>query len=495
MSETEESLQPSNKAILKALAIQLGVVQREAKELNIPTLVIVEGLDASMKGQILNQLLLEMDARTYKVHSTHASDSGANKYPLLNQFWKNTPARGMVQFLDRSAYYLVLDAWAEGKISDGQVDNYLEYIRQFEQQLHDDNVVVIKIFLTVSKKEQSRRLTKLEQNPKTTWRVTAKDWKRHRQYKSYLNTVTKFIDKSDHDFAPWTVISTDEFKEASIQVNQTIINRIHKEVEAVKNQQETEAIKKNWVPYNGHDYLAEVEFPGPMDRVEYKAALKEKQAIIHDLVHEVHYLQIPVVMVYCGSDAAGKGGCIKRLLQGMDPRGYDVIPVGAPTKEEFAQHYMWRFWKQMPRQGHISIFDRSWYGRVLVERVEGFCSNEEWERAYREMNETEKHLHEFGTIIIKFWLHIDKETQLERFKAREENPLKRWKITDEDWRNHKQWDRYIECVNEMIANTNTDYAPWNIVASTCKMRARLETLDTTIAALKAGIKKYKKPVM
>lgn len=493
MSDLENK--PSNKSILKELAIQLGVTQRDAKNLNIPTLILIEGLDASMKGEILNQMLLEMDARTYNVHSTHASSVEDSKYPLLKQFWNNTPSRGNIQFLDRSAYYLVLDAWAEGKISDEQVDNYLEYIRQFEQQLSDDNVVIIKIFLTVSKKEQFRRLTKLEQNPKTAWRVSSKDWKRHRQYKSYLKTVTEFVELSNHDFAPWKTINTDEFREASIEVYQTIIGRIQEEIEKVRAKADAKPTKPEWIPYKGYDYLADIKFPEPMDRAEYKNALKEKQAIIYDLTHEIHFLKIPVVMAYCGSDAAGKGGCIKRLLQGMDPRGYDVIPVGAPTKEEFAHHYMWRFWKEMPSQGHFSIFDRSWYGRVLVERVEGFCTNEEWKRAYREMNETEKHLSDFGAVVIKFWLHIDKDTQLERFKAREENPLKKWKITDEDWRNHKQWDKYIDAVNEMIDQTNTDYAPWNLIPSTCKMRARLMTLDVTIKALKNAIKNYRKSTL
>jgi polyphosphate kinase 2 (PPK2 family) len=188
-------------------------------------------------------------------------------------------------------------------------------------------------------------------------------------------------------------------------------------------------------------------------------------------------------MVYCGWDAAGKGGCIKRLLQGVDPRSFTVVPIAAPTKLELSHHYLWRFWKELPPRGKITIFDRSWYGRVLVERVERLCSNDEWQRAYDEMNAMERHLTDFGAVVIKFWLHIDQDTQLERFQAREENPFKQWKITDEDWRNREKFPKYEQAVNEMVHLTSTPYAPWNLIASNCKMHARIQTLDTFIEAI------------
>ncbi|MDQ8202884.1 hypothetical protein [Pelagicoccus sp. SDUM812003] len=495
MSDASESEKPS-KSVLKDLAIKLGVLQREANDLDIPVLVMIEALDASRKGKLLNQILLEIDSRSFKVYSTHASHQEPRRYPLLHRFWNNTPAKGKIQFYDRGPYYLALDTWAEGKLHDEQMESYWDDIVKFERQLHDSGVKIIKLFLTVPKKVQAKRLKKLESNPKTAWRVTAKDWRRNRQYKTLMGMVERMIQATDRDYAPWQVVDTQSFKGASIEIYNRIIDQLEKAIEEEKARQKPRNSKqrsKTWIPYKGTNYLAQTEFPEPMDRAEYKATLKKRQHTIHELAHEVHSHKVPVVIVFCGWDAAGKGGCIKRLVQSIDPRGYDVTPVAAPTRLELSHHYLWRFWKEMPQQGKIAIFDRSWYGRVLVERVERLCSNEEWQAAYQEMNEMESHLARFGTQIVKFWLHIDKETQLERFQARQENPLKQWKITDEDWRNREKWELYEEAVNEMIDKTNSAYAPWHIIPANCKMRARIQTLDTVIRSLRKGIKHAQLP--
>lgn len=490
VQENKVRMDTSKKSVLKDLSIKLAVVQRATQQYDIPVLVIIEGLDASSKGQLLNQVLLEIDSRAFKVYSTHASHKEPRQYPLLHRFWVNTPRRGMIQFYDRSPYYLVLDAWAEGNLHEGELEGYWEDIRTFERQLHDDGVQIVKLFLSIPKKEQARRFEKLEKNKKTAWRVTTKDWRRHRQYKVYMDCVEKMIKKTNQPFATWHMVDTKDFRPALIEVYNRIIDKLTPVVEASKNAAESnEKDFKIWIPYKGRDYLSKVEFPEPMERSLYKKALKERQESIHELVHEVHSKQIPVVMVFCGWDAAGKGGCIKRLVQSIDPRGYEVIPIAAPTKLELSHHYLWRFWKEMPPKGKITIFDRSWYGRVLVERVEGLCSNKEWQRAFQEIREMEEHLGDFGTAIIKFWLHIDRQTQLERFEARQENPLKRWKITDEDWRNREKWDRYEESVNEMLDKTHTDNAPWTIVPANCKMRARIKTLDTVVDTLSRFVKK------
>lgn len=482
----------SPKLKLKDLAIRLGVVQREAKELKIPALVIIEGLDASEKGSLLNQILLEMDSRAYEVYSTHATHKEPRAFPLLWRFWNNTPSRGRIQFYDRGPYYLVLDGWAETTIREKDLEKYWYHIRNFERQLNDDGVAIAKIFLTVPKKEQAKRFEKLESNPKTAWRVSSKDWRRHRQYKSYMEQVSKMVETTDAPYARWEVIDTKVIRDAAIKIYQAIIAKLEGAIEQKKSQVKKTA-DTSWVSYKGKNYLSQIRFKSPMERSKYKQELKLRQETINDLVHEVYSKKISVVMVYCGWDAAGKGGCIKRLVQGIDPRSYHVTPVGAPTSNELNHHYLWRFWERMPRRGRIEIFDRSWYGRVLVERVEKLCSNEEWQRAYDEINEMESHLNDFGTVIIKFWLQIDKETQFERFEARRENPLKQWKITEEDWRNREKWDLYEEAVNEMISKTDKPHAPWTIVPSVCKMRARIQTLDTIIDRLSEAIDKSKIP--
>ncbi|EDY83593.1 Polyphosphate kinase 2 family [Verrucomicrobiia bacterium DG1235] len=495
----EESTAPTeakpNKSVLKELALKLGVLQREAGKLGIPTLVTIEGLDASYKGRLLNQVLLDIDSRSFKVYSTHASHKEPRNYPLLHRFWNHTPDEGKIQFYDRGPYYLVLDSWAEGKLHEDELTGYWEDIVNFERQLHDSGVEIVKIFLTVPKKIQSKRFRRLEENPKTAWRVTPKDWRRNRQYNSYLSIVKKGIKATDRDYAKWHSVDTEHFKGALIEVYNRIID--HLQAAVTKKKLHRPIPKKTgtpnvWIPYQGHNYLADVKFKEPLERQHYKATLKERQDTLHELVHEIHSHQIPIVIVFCGWDAAGKGGCIKRLVQCIDPRGYDVTPIAAPSKIELSHHYLWRFWKEMPPRGKIAVFDRSWYGRVLVERVESLCANEEWQAAYQEINEMEQHLANFGTAIIKFWLHIDKDTQLERFKAREENPLKQWKITEEDWRNREKWDRYEESINEMVDKTNTSHAPWKIIPANCKMRARINVLDTVIATLRKAIKHSRK---
>jgi len=473
----------------KELAIRLGVLQREANQLGLPSVIVIEGIDGSGKGQLLNKLILEIDARTYNIYSTHAGDAPSREYPLLWRMWNHVPADGKVQFYDRSAYYLVLDAWAEGRLQKRAMPAYWKEIQRFERSLADAGTLIAKVFLTVSKKEQARRFKRLQNNSKTAWRVTDKDWRRHEQHDQYLERIEHMVKATDAPHAPWTLIDTDDLKDAKIELYETLIAAFERAVAARREEQATPPPPRDWVPYTGRNHLAEVDLSPSLERARYKVLLKERQAQMYQLAHQVHELKIPVVMAYCGWDAAGKGGCIKRLLQGIDPRSFTVVPVGAPTREELAHHYLWRFWKRMPPRGKFTIFDRSWYGRVLVERVEGLCSNAEWQRAYREMNEMEEHLTRFGAVVIKFWLQIDQDTQLARFRARQEDPLKQWKITDEDWRNREKADRYKEAVNEMLEKTHTSYAPWHVVASTSKEHARVETLDIAIRSLKAAIKR------
>lgn len=479
----DEQSRPSR----KDLAIRLGAVQREVADLDIPSVVVIEGLDGSGKGLLLNKLILEIDARAYDIYSTHASDKPARDYPMLWRMWNNTPVRGKLQFFDRSAYYLALNSWAENEIDEMEFDRCMDDIRRFEKQLADNGTLIVKILLSVSKKEQARRFRRYEKNPHMAWRVTAKDWRRHKQYGNYLDQARKMMAATDQPFAPWREIETDDLKKATTELYETVIAAFEMAVQTHKRVKKAPASRR-WVPYKGRDHLAGADLSATLERQHYKQLLKERQAEINDLAHQIHERKIPVVMAYCGWDAAGKGGCIKRLLQGVDPRSFKVVPIGAPTKLELSHHYLWRFWKEMPPRGKITIFDRSWYGRVLVERVEALCSNAEWQRAFDEINAMERHLTDFGTVVIKFWLHIDQDRQLRRFQDREENPYKQWKITDEDWRNRKKFPKYAQAVNEMIDRTNTPYAPWHLVPSNCKMHARIQTLDTFISSIRRQIK-------
>jgi polyphosphate kinase 2 (PPK2 family) len=224
-----------------------------------------------------------------------------------------------------------------------------------------------------------------------------------------------------------------------------------------------------------------------MSREEYQEHLAKLHKRLFRLEHRLYSARIPVVIGYEGVDAGGKGGNIKRLTRGLDPRGYEVVPTGAPTPFEKSHHYLWRFWRAVPKAGHITIFDRTWYGRVLVERVEGFCTQDEWERAYREINEFERQLADFGTVMLKFWLHIDQDEQLRRFEARRDTPEKQWKITDDDWRNREKWPRYKVAIVDMLNKTSTTYAPWTVLEANCKLYARIKALRTVADAMESAL--------
>lgn len=233
--------------------------------------------------------------------------------------------------------------------------------------------------------------------------------------------------------------------------------------------------------------LDKADLSPSLTRSEYDRIMKQHQKWMWDLEHQVYKKRLPVAIVFEGWDAAGKGGAIRRLARAMDPHGYEVVPFAAPNDVEKNHHYLWRFWKSIPKAGHITIFDRSWYGRVLVERVEGFCSEEEWQRAYGEINETEEHWASFGMVIIKFWLHIDRGEQLKRFTARQKNPEKKWKITDEDWRNRKKWNEYKRAIDEMLLLTDKPHARWTVVEANSKTYARIKIIKTVIQTIEDAL--------
>ena len=233
--------------------------------------------------------------------------------------------------------------------------------------------------------------------------------------------------------------------------------------------------------------LSEVNLTKALNEEEYRELLKKEQSTLKKLHNKIYRKKIPVVIAYEGWDAAGKGGNIRRVAEALDPRGYEVVPIAAPTADELAHQHLWRFWTKLPKDGHITIFDRTWYGRLMVERIEGFASEEQWKRAYQEINEFEEELERWGAVIIKFWLHFSKEEQLKRFELRQNTPEKQWKITDEDWRNREKWDQYVTAVDEMIAYTSTDFAPWHIIESEDKKFARIKALRTIINSIEGKL--------
>ena len=474
---------------LKALSEEVAFLQRRCRELRIPVLIVFEGLSAAGKGTLINRLIQPMDPRGFKVSCIRDPNVEESFRPFLWRFWSRTPSADRMAIFDRSWYRTILEQDVCGELDiNGLAKAYMD-IRAFERQLHDSGTLIVKFHLHLSKDEQSKRLGTIQGNPSTAWRVTEEVLERHQRYDNYIPAIERMISETSQPEAPWTVINADDLESATGETLASLVNQLQSYINLFEEgKQKVPAPKNKELPYfEDAPKISSANLDNDLDSETYFQLLKERQARIHELQNEAYRRRIPVVIVYEGQDAAGKGGNIRRLTQCMDPRGYEVIPVAAPNDLELAHHYLWRFWIEFPKAGHITIFDRSWYGRVLVERIEGFCKKGDWKRAFDEINEMEENFCNFGSVVIKFWVHIDKKEQLKRFRAREENPRKRWKLNDEDWRNREKWDLYEEAAQEMIDRTHTPNAPWTIIEGNCKRHARIQALDTVIEAISKRI--------
>ncbi len=489
------------------LEVRLGQLQRLCKELKIPVLIVFEGFGASGKGLQIGYLIQSMDPRGFQVFPIKNDTEEERMHPFMWRFWTKTPERGRIAIFDGSWYRRVLIDRFEKRTKEKDISRAFQSINSFEEQLSDDGNVIVKLFLDIDQKEQKKRFDKLAKNKETAWRVTQGDIERNARYGEYADMMEDMLFKTDKDYAPWTIIEATDRRFATVKIYTTVIKAMADQIEKVQRKKEEESTAKDagetsvsleasQVAREAEEELKELQVSilSKADlslrytQEEYKEKLKKLQKKMEKLHGELYRRRIPVVLGFEGWDAGGKGGAIKRLTQKMDPRGYVVNPTASPNDIEKAHHYLWRFWKAMPKDGHVAIFDRTWYGRVMVERIEGFCTKEEWQRAYKEINDMEKDLHDAGAIVIKFWMHIDKDEQERRFRERQENPEKQWKITDEDWRNREKWDQYEDSVNEMLLRTSTDYAPWVVVEGNDKYYARIKVLSTVVNAIEERLK-------
>ena len=369
----------------------------------------------------------------------------------------------------------------------------MESVKIFERQLHDDGYLILKFFLHIGQREQKKRFDKLLSSKDTAWRVSLNDLEQNRRYNEYYQIIDGILEETNTDYAPWHVIGSEDKYSALAEIYHILVDGIGAAVEASR--EGKRSAPKKAVPIVVSDHfklvkepkLSEVNLTKALNEEEYRELLKKEQSTLKKLHNKIYRKKIPVVIAYEGWDAAGKGGNIRRVAEALDPRGYEVVPIAAPTADELAHQHLWRFWTKLPKDGHITIFDRTWYGRLMVERIEGFASEEQWKRAYQEINEFEEELERWGAVIIKFWLHFSKEEQLKRFELRQNTPEKQWKITDEDWRNREKWDQYVTAVDEMIAYTSTDFAPWHIIESEDKKFARIKALRTIINSIEGKL--------
>ena len=469
---------------------ELAYLQRKCRELEIPVLIVVEGLSAAGKGTIINRMIQPMDPRGFKVSCIASPNRDEQMRPFLWRFWRRTPSADRMAIFDRSWYRNLLDVEIANQLNEADLKKAYSDVRAFERQLKDGGTVILKFFLEISKKEQAARLAVLQENPATAWRVSDAVLQRHSRYNDYVKAVAKMFRETDlADESPWHKISSESAKVATSLVLRHLVDALTARVKERKKGICVQAGKQplELPAFPKSPSFKDADMSLGLRKREYLKKLESRQDRIQELHHELYRLRIPLVIVYEGWDASGKGGNIRRLTEKMDPRGYEVIPVSAPNDVEKAHHYLWRFWTEFPKAGHITIFDRSWYGRVLVERVEGFCSETDWKQAYNEINEMEDNFRHFGSIVLKFWVHIDKDEQLKRFRAREANPHKRWKLHEEDWRNREKWHLYEEAAEEMFLRTHAPKSPWSIIEGNCKRYARIKALDVVIEAIEKKI--------
>ena len=503
------------------LVARLSLLQQQAHRNNVPIIVVFEGWEAAGKGSRIGDLTANLDPRTFNVYSTEKPVGHEKRKPFMERFWTKIGAHGSMTIFDRSWYSRIAALLAEkskkkrlklkqdefglpldrlpipyGGEEMSEVEAMIASIATFEKQFADDGYIIVKFFLHISKEEQKKRLDRLAANEETRWRATKQDYRENENYERYYAVFDRTLEKTNYPYAPWHVISGMDNRAANLEIMYTLADAIERGLgrKSVRNSLEKAAIVAESKLATADDLIStfplvkvpgldDVTYDNTITNEAYRDQLKAEQKrlrLYHDMLHERH---IPLLIAYEGWDAAGKGSNIKRITKGLDARGYRVMASAAPSWEEQHHPFLWRYWATLPRNGHVAIYDRSWYGRVLVERVEGLASAPEWRRAYDEINEFEWELQQWGAILIKFWVNVSQDEQLRRFEDRQNNPLKSWKLTEEDWRNREKYPQYKTAVEDMLRLTSTEYAPWQIIESDSKYFARVKALRAVNEAI------------
>lgn len=486
------------KAQLPDLRAELLQFQFALGQTKHPVIIIISGVDAAGRGDVVNALNEWLDTRGLQTVSFEAATDEEAERPPYWRYWMSLPGRGRIGVYFGAWYVDPIQQYAYGEIDQARMDDELTKIRRFENLLVDDGAVILKFWLHLSKKDQSKRLKKMEKDPHAVRRVSERDWKHVELYDKFAEAAERAIRHTDAGDAPWLLVEATDPLYRDLTVGRTVLKTLRKllEVDAITAGHPHERKDEEAVPTSPQTLLSltdspkaaltvldHVDLTQSLSKKDYNKQLQHYQARINRLAWAAHAKKHSSILVFEGWDAGGKGGAIRRMTQAMDARLYQVISVAAPTDEERARHYLWRFWRHIPRAGRFTFYDRSWYGRVLVERVEGFAKEHEWMRSYLEINNFEEMLVNHGISIFKFWIHISLEEQLRRFEEREKVAYKRHKITDEDWRNREKWNDYKIAVNEMVARTSTNYAPWTLVAGEDKRFARIQVLKTVCEEL------------
>jgi AMP-polyphosphate phosphotransferase len=472
----------------------LDAQRRLREEARFPVIIVFAGVDGAGKSETVHLLNEWMDPRWIGTTAFGEPSDEELERPEFWRYWRVLPPRGRVGFYLSSWYSGPLLDRVYRRIKPAEFDDRLNRIAQFEHALAEDGALILKFWMHLSRSAHRKRLQKLENDPLTRWRVNKLQWRHWRMRRKFIVAAERIIERTSTGRAPWTIVEGLDARYRTMTIVTAIRDAIRDRLTApprssnpVPSPAAPEKPGKSRRPAKRRTILEHLDMAQKIGKDAFEKQLEERQGRLNRLHRKSATKGISTILVFEGWDAAGKGGAIRRVTAALDARASRVVPIAAPTDEERAHHYLWRFWRHLPRQGLVTIFDRSWYGRVLVERVEAFATPAEWRRAYAEINQFEDQLLGHGIVPVKYWIHITKDEQLRRFKAREQSDVKRWKITAEDWRNRAKGHAYEEAVTEMVARTSTRQAPWTLVEGNDKHYTRIRVLQTVCERLKGAL--------
>ena len=455
-------------------------------------IVLINGIEGAGKGETVKLLSEWMDPRLIEVRTFDSQTDEDLAHAPAWRYWRQLPAKGRMGVFFGNWYSQMLQGRVHGLFKNAVLDQAIAGAERLEKMLCNEGAVIFKFWFHLSKKQMKERLQTLKDDPLHSWRISPLDWQQSKTYDKFVRYGERAIRRTSRDYAPWNIVEGMDPHYRSLTVGRILLDGLQAALQTAK-----VAARPAGVPplpdKQGELTLLDcLDMTQHLEKDDYQEQLITEQARLSGLMRDKRMRRHSLIAVFEGNDAAGKGGSIRRVAAALDPRQYSIVPIAAPSEDERAQPYLWRFWRQVPARGKFTIFDRSWYGRVLVERVEGFCTPADWMRAYGEINDFEEQLTAAGAIVVKFWLAIDKDTQLERFQEREEIPFKRFKITEEDWHNREKWDLYRTAVCDMVDRTSTEISPWTLVEANDKRWARVKVLRTINEALEAAFAKRDK---